>query len=216
MTMHLLVCGQMPMMCAGLKALLEQRLDAKVGIETTAASALRVAQEARPAATIVIAPALTIEHTSELAALAAVSKVILVAKAENTHRSVEALRVGVRAVLPPDGSGEELVHVVKMVIEGDTMVIPAAARGSLGRMPGSRPSELALRMAQGLTAREKEVLLLLIGGKSNCEIAEKLSVSMTTVRSHVHHLLRKLGVGSRGQAVAVAYETGLVNEIRQG
>jgi DNA-binding CsgD family transcriptional regulator len=56
----------------------------------------------------------------------------------------------------------------------------------------------------------KEVLLLLGRGASNVEIARELSISITTVRTHVHNVLKKLGVGTRGQAVAVAYKSGLV------
>lgn len=125
------------------------------------------------------------------------------AKAENTHRSIGGLRVGVRAVVSPDCSVGEFVHVVTMVGAGDAMVMPGAARDGLARVaPDDQTSDLAARMASALTAREKEVLAL------------KLSVAVATVRSHVHHLPGKLGVGSRGQAIAIAYEFGVVNAIR--
>lgn len=213
MSVRLLVgCGT-PIMCAGLKSLLEQRLDVAVSTETTEDGTIAAAKNTAPDVTLVVAPVLTLENPSELGVLAALSKTILVAKAENTPRSVEALRLGVRAVLSPDCSVDDLIHVVTMVMSGDTMVMPGAARSSLGQVFEGCTSELASRMAGVLTAREKEVLLLLIRGNSNVEIADELSVSMTTVRSHVHHLLRKLGVGSRGQAIAIAYETGLVNAI---
>lgn len=202
-------------MGSGLKALMHQELGAEVHYETTACATLSAARRLAPEVVLVVAPVLTVTDTPELAAFAESSKVVLVTKAENTHRSIDALRAGVRAVLPPDTSADEFISVMRMVIEGDTMVIPMAARHSLGHVPGHRTSELAPQMARRLTPREKEVLLLLTNGFSNAEIAEKLSVSMTTVRSHVHHLLRKLEVGSRGQAIAIAYETGLVNEIRR-
>jgi DNA-binding NarL/FixJ family response regulator len=197
-----------------MKVLLEQQLDVEVRTETTAGGAIAAAKAMAPDATLAVAPALTLENPGELAVLAAVSKLILVAKAENTHRSVEGLRLGARAILSPDCSVEELVQVVTMVLAGDAMVIPGAARGGLGQGPEDSTSEVASRMAGALTTREKEVLFLLVCGSSNVEIAEQLSVSVPTVRSHVHHLLRKLGVGSRGQAVAIAYETGLVNAIK--
>jgi DNA-binding NarL/FixJ family response regulator len=214
MSLGILVCCNTPIMCAGLKALLEPRFDVEVGTETTAGGAIARAKAASPDVTLVVAPLLTLEAPADLGRLAAYSKVVLVAKAENTHRSVEGLRLGVRAVLSPDCSVEELVHVVTMVMAGDAMVMPGAARGGLGQVPDDGTSELASRMAGVLTAREKEVLFLLVRGSSNVEIAERLSVSMPTVRSHVHHVLRKLGVGSRGQAIAIAYETGLVNAIK--
>lgn len=201
-------------MCAGLKALLEPRLDVVIDTVTNAAGAIARARAASPDVTLVVAPLFSLEAPADLGLMATLSKVILVAKAENTHRSVEGLRLGLRAVLPPDCSVDELLHVVTMVMAGDAMVMPGAARGGLGQMAGEATSELASRMAEVLTAREKEVLFLLARGSSNVEIAEQLSVSMPTVRSHVHHVLRKLGVGSRGQAIAIAYETGLVNAIK--
>jgi DNA-binding NarL/FixJ family response regulator len=214
MSLGLLVCCETPIMCAGLKALLEPKVDVEIDTETTSRGAIARAKAESPGVTLVVAPLLTLEDRTELGLLAALSKVVLVAKAENTHRSVEGLRIGLRAVLPPDCSADELVHVVTMVMAGDTMVMPGSALGGLGQVRDEGPSELASRMAGVLTAREKEVLFLLVRGSSNVEIAEKLSVSMPTVRSHVHHLLRKLGVGSRGQAIAIAYETGLVNAIK--
>ncbi len=64
-----------------------------------------------------------------------------------------------------------------------------------------------------LTSREKEVILLLGRGASNVEIATELSISITTVRTHVHNVLKKFDVGTRGQAVAVAYASGLITKI---
>jgi DNA-binding NarL/FixJ family response regulator len=218
---RILVCCATPVLCAGLAALLEQRIDPGEGTvtfatETTAAGVVAAAKSTSPDVTLVVSPVLTLTDLAELEVLAALSKVVLVAKAENTHRSIEGLRVGVRAVLPPDCSPEELVNVVTMVAAGDAMVMPGAARDGLARMPGGREAtEFAVRVAGILTAREKEVLVLLAQGGSNVEIAEELSVSVPTVRSHVHHLLGKLGVASRGQAIAVAHEFGLVNALRK-
>ena len=143
MSVHLLVgCGT-PIMCAGLKSLLEQRLDVEVSTETTEDGTVTAAKNTAPDATLVVAPVFSLENPSELGVLAALSKVILVAKAENTPRSIEALRLGVRAVLSPDCSVDDLIHVVTMVTSGDTMVMPGAARGNLGQAPEGCTSELA-------------------------------------------------------------------------
>lgn len=220
MTRRILVCCATPILSAGLTALLGQRVkagcgDVEFGTETTADGAIDAARATAPDVTVVVSPVLSLKDLAELRVLAALSKVVLVAKAENTHRSIEGLRVGVRAVVSPDCSVEEFVHVVTMVGAGDAMVMPGAARDGLARVaPDDQTSDLAARMASALTAREKEVLALLARGSSNVEIAEKLSVAVATVRSHVHHLLRKLGAGSRGQAIAIAYEFGVVNAIR--
>ncbi|QOV41389.1 response regulator transcription factor [Streptomyces ferrugineus] len=92
--------------------------------------------------------------------------------------------------------------------------MPEEARPSLLHHPPDETSSTpAASLVTNLTPRESEVIVLLAQGKSNAEIAEKMSVSTATVRTHVHHLLRKLGVGTRAQAVAVAYESGLISAI---
>lgn len=213
MSIRVLVCCDESIMGAGLRALLDQQPDIAVTGYTSGAEATAVVNETLPDVTIVVTPALTMEHKRELSELAGLTKVVLLAKADNAHRSIEALRMGVRAVLAPDTSADEMIHVVRTVSAGGTMVIPEAARESLDRVPDQHHSELASRVVAALTRREAEVMLLLTQGKSNAEIAEKLSVTMATVRSHVHHLLRKLGAGTRAQAVAIAYETGLIAAI---
>jgi len=201
-----------------MRALLDQQPDIAVIGYTNGTESEAAAADSTPDVTVVVAPALTIENKRELAALAALTKVIHIAKADSASRSIEAieaLRLGVRAVLAPDTSADELIHILRTVSAGSAMVIPEAARQSLGHLPHRHTSALAASVVHSLTPRETEVIALLTQGKSNAEIAQKLSVSTATVRSHVHHLLRKLGVGSRAQAVAVAYETGLMAAIEQ-
>ncbi|WP_282796075.1 response regulator transcription factor [Streptomyces sp. CC224B] len=213
MKIRVLVCCDESIMSAAMRALLDQQPDIEVmGFTTGRESAAAVAEHA-PHVMIVVAPALGFEDKRELAELAALTKIVLIAKAESADRSVEALCVGVRAVLAPDSSADDLIHVLRTVSAGATMVMPAAARRSLQYLPRPDASPRSARLAAGLTPRELEVVLLLAQGKSNAEVAEKLSVSMATVRSHVHHVLRKLGVGTRAQAVAIAYESGLMAAI---
>ena len=216
MSIRILVYCDKPIICAGIRALLEQQEDLHVTAETSAQRALTIAQEESPAAIIVIAPALTIDNRNELAQLARLSKVVFLAKTENVHRCLEVLCVGVRAVLSVDSSADELLHVLRTVVGVDAIVIPFAAHRSLEKVAECRSSAaLASRALENLTSREREVIFLLTQGLSNAKIADKLSITPATVRSHVHHLLRKLEVGTRAQAVAVAYETGLISAIEQ-
>ncbi|GHA06037.1 DNA-binding response regulator [Streptomyces tauricus] len=212
---RVLLCCEGSIVGAGMRALLDQQPDIAVIGYSTGTDSEAAAADSAPDVTVVVAPALTIENKRELTALAALTKVIHITKAENASRSIEILRLGVRAVLAPDTSADELIHVLRTVSAGSAMVIPEAARRSLDHLPQRHASALAASVVPSLTPRETEVIVLLTQGKSNAEIAEKLSVSTATVRSHVHHLLRKLGVGSRAQAVAVAYETGLMAAIEQ-
>lgn len=213
MKIRVLVCCDESIMSAAMRALLDQQPDFEVlGFTTGRESAAAVA-ELTPHVMIVVAPALGLDDSRELAELAALTKIVLIAKAESAHRSVEALCVGVRAVLAPDSSADDLIHVLRTVSAGASMVMPAAARRSLQRLPQQGHSGATGRRAADLTPRESEVIVLLAQGKSNAEVAEKLSVSLATVRSHVHHVLRKMGVSTRAQAVAIAYETGLMAAI---
>ncbi|MFD9858996.1 response regulator transcription factor [Streptomyces alboflavus] len=213
MKIRVLVCCDESIMSAAMRALLDQQPDFEVlGFTTGRESAAAVA-ELTPHVMIVVAPALGLDDSRELAELAALTKIVLIAKAESAHRSVEALCVGVRAVLAPDSSADDLIHVLRTVSAGASMVMPAAARRSLQGLPQQGRSYGTGRRAADLTPRESEVIVLLAQGKSNAEVAEKLSVSLATVRSHVHHVLRKMGVSTRAQAVAIAYETGLMATI---
>ncbi|MEL3951846.1 response regulator transcription factor [Streptomyces sp. LNU-CPARS28] len=213
MKIRVLVCCDESIMSAAMRALLDQQPDFEVlGFTTGRESAAAVA-ELTPHVMIVVAPALGLDDSRELTELAALTKIVLIAKAESAHRSVEALCVGVRAVLAPDSSADDLIHVLRTVSAGASMVMPAAARRSLQGLPQQGRSYGTGRRAADLTPRESEVIVLLAQGKSNAEVAEKLSVSLATVRSHVHHVLRKMGVSTRAQAVAIAYETGLMAAI---
>ncbi|GGO37529.1 MULTISPECIES: response regulator transcription factor [Streptomyces] len=213
MKIRVLVCCDESIMSAAMRALLDQQPDIDVTGFTTGRESAAAVAEMAPHVMIVVAPALGLEDKRELAELAELTKIILIAKAESAHRSVEALCVGVRAVLAPDSSADDLIHVLRTVSAGATMVMPAAARRTLEHLPQQGCSRRTARMAAELTPRESEVIVLLAQGKSNAEVAEKLSVSLATVRSHVHHVLRKMGVSTRAQAVAIAYETGLMAAI---
>ncbi|MFR0356219.1 response regulator transcription factor [Streptomyces sediminimaris] len=213
MNIRVLVCCEDAILGAGMRALLDQQPDITVIGNTTGAESAAAAARQEPDVLVIVSPSLTVEHKRELAALSADTKVVLIAKAENAPRSIEALRVGVQAVLTPGSSADELVHVLRTVSVGGAIVLPEEARSSLHHLPDEGPSASATCLVAALTPRESEVIVLLAQGKSNAEIAEKMSVSTATVRSHVHHLLRKLGVGTRAQAVAVAYESGLISAL---
>ena len=125
---------------------------------------------------------------------------------------VEALRAGASGFLLKDTPAEDMVEAVRVVHRGDAVVAPSITRRLLDKyakhLPRAGAPEPAL--ADGLTDREREVLLLVARGLSNAEIAAALVVSETTVKTHVSNLLTKLGLRDRVLAVVYAYETGLV------
>ncbi|ADD44124.1 response regulator [Stackebrandtia nassauensis] len=129
---------------------------------------------------------------------------------------VGALRAGAAGFLAKDVPAEDLVAAIRSVSSGEAVVAPRILRRLLekfvDRLPepdGATPASLEV-----LTEREREVLILVAKGMSNTEIAKELTVSETTVKTHVGHVLTKLGVRDRVQAVVLAYETGLVKPSR--
>ena len=125
---------------------------------------------------------------------------------------VGALRAGASGFLTKDVPADDLITAIRTVAAGDAVVAPRILRNLLDRFADILPDLTATppRNLSSLTEREREVLVQLARGLSNAEIAKKLSVSETTVKTHVGHLLTKLGLRDRVQAVVLAYETGLV------
>ena len=123
----------------------------------------------------------------------------------------EALRAGASGFLLKDAPPEQLLAAVEVVARGDALLDPAITRAVIEDF-ANRPAtqnELAERLNE-LTAREREVFTLLARGQSNAEIATELFVTDGTVKTHVSHLLLKLGLRDRVQAVIYAYESGLI------
>ena len=112
---------------------------------------------------------------------------------------------------PPALPAERLFDAVRVIAAGDALLAPAITRRLIAEFARLRPRrELRAEKLSVLTPREKEILGLLAEGLSNSEIAERLVLSDETVKTHVSHVLRKLGLRDRAQAVVVAYESGLV------
>ncbi len=130
---------------------------------------------------------------------------------------VEALRAGASGFLAKDVPAEDLVRAIHSVAAGEAAMAPRILKGLLDRFVAALPDPgaagagaAARRDLRSLTERENEVLLQVARGLSNAEIAAELCVSETTVKTHVGHVLTKLGLRDRVQAVVLAYETGLV------
>jgi DNA-binding NarL/FixJ family response regulator len=121
----------------------------------------------------------------------------------------DALEAGASAFLLKDVTGDELVQAVSVVHRGDAILAPSITRRLIDRAGVRRRAEPGPEY-DGLTAREREVLSLLAAGRSNAELAADLVVSEATAKTHVAHVLEKLGLRDRVHAVIYAYEHGLV------
>ncbi|GAA2389954.1 response regulator transcription factor [Streptomyces coeruleofuscus] len=122
----------------------------------------------------------------------------------------DALHAGASGFLLKDVRRDDLVHAVRVVARGDSLLAPTVARRLVEQYTRSTRHPRSAARLDVLTARERETLLLLAGGLSNAEIAAELVVSDHTVKTHVGNVLAKLGLRDRIQAVICAYETGLV------
>jgi DNA-binding NarL/FixJ family response regulator len=122
-----------------------------------------------------------------------------------------ALRAGASGFLVKDAPPEDLLDAVRTIARGDALLDPSITRSVIDEFVRRSPRTPASGDATAqLTDRELEILKLLTTGLSNAEIASGLIVSEATVKTHVTHLLMKLGVRDRVQAVIYAYETGIV------
>lgn len=121
----------------------------------------------------------------------------------------EALQAGASGFLLKDAPPDELIHAVRVIAAGDAVLAPAVTRRLIEEFATRRVHPQA-QPAVDLTEREIDVLRHLAKGMSNAEMAEALFVSETTVKTHVSHILTKLGLRDRLQAVVYAYESGLV------
>ncbi|MFG2071320.1 response regulator [Nonomuraea maritima] len=123
----------------------------------------------------------------------------------------DALRAGASGFLLKDVRRDDLVHAVRVVAAGESLLAPSVTTKLIAQFTSGapRPAGPPPERLAALTARERETLRLLARGLSNAEIAQELVVSEHTVKTHVSNVLTKLGLRDRVQAVIAAYETGL-------
>ncbi|ALV37407.1 response regulator transcription factor [Streptomyces sp. CdTB01] len=123
-----------------------------------------------------------------------------------------ALRAGAGGFLAQHATPQELTAAVRVVAAGDAVITPALTRALIETVRQEQPAPRTARRTglATLTERERDILTAVASGWSNAEIGERLSIAPTTVKSHVSHILAKIGARARVQAVIFAYETGLV------
>ena len=151
-----------------------------------------------------------IEATARLAESGSQARVVILTTFGLDEYVLGALRAGASGFVLKEAPPEEILDAIHIVARGDALIAPSMTRAVIEEL-GRRPSraDLAARLTD-LTPREREVLALLAEGLSNAEIAERLVLGEGTVKTHVAHLLAKLGVRDRVQAVIYAYESGVV------
>ncbi|WP_405866734.1 response regulator transcription factor [Streptomyces sp. NBC_01515] len=200
----------------GFSMLIEQYPDlSTVGEATHGGEAVRLTAELRPDVVLmdVRMPGMDgIEATRRIVQSGGRSRVLVLTTFDLDEYAYAALRAGASGFLLKDALPEELVAGIRAVAAGDAVISPGLTRKLIDafadRMPG-RTAEQDRRL-DALTDREREVLTVMAAGWSNTEIAERLCLAESTVKSHVSRILAKIGARDRVQAVIFAYDAGLV------
>jgi DNA-binding NarL/FixJ family response regulator len=213
MTIRVLVADDQSMVRAGFRMLLADQEDIEVVAE--AGNGLEaITQAARFDPTVVLmdirmpeldgleASRRILEHNDN-------ARVLILTTFDLDEYVYEALRVGASGFVLKDDPPELLIGAVRTVAAGEALLSPTVTRRVIKEfttMPRREPPpEL-----DELTAREREIFLLIAHGLSNGELAERLTISDTTVKTHVTHILQKLHLRDRVQAVVLAYRAGLI------
>ena len=213
MSIRVLIADDQSMVRAGFRMLLGGEEDIEVVAE--ASNGLEAIEKAaRFEPTVVLMdirmPELDgLEATRRIVASDAGARVLILTTFDLDEYVYEALRAGASGFVLKDDPPEQLIAAIRTVAAGDALLSPAVTKRVIERFSKipRPPSESAL---DELSERERDVFRLIARGLSNAEIGQELFISETTVKTHVTHILAKLGLRDRVQAVVLAYQAGLV------
>ncbi|MFP1623959.1 response regulator [Streptomyces sp. 5K101] len=223
MTIRVLLADDQTLLRSAFKILVDSEPDMEVVAE--AADGAEAVALTRTARADVVLMDIRMPGTDGLAATRTISedpdlshvRVVMLTTFEVDEYVVQSLRAGASGFLGKGAEPEELLNAIRVAAAGDALLSPAATKGLIAKFlaqgggadhpadPGAYSERLS-----ALTGREREVLVLVAGGHSNDEIADRLEVSPLTVKTHVNRSMAKLGARDRAQLVVTAYESGLV------
>jgi len=227
---RVLLADDQALIRAGFRVLLEAADDIEViGEAVNGDQAVELAKAERPD---VILMDIRMPGTDGLAATSQIAaadaaggvKVVILTTFETDEYVYQALRAGASGFLVKDAEPEELIRAVRVVHKGEALLSPSVTRrliASLAKRAPGVPAAAAAGRGGGnralpasdlarITEREREVLALVAQGMSNEELAARLCLSPLTAKTHVSHIMTKLGARDRAQLVVIAYESGLV------
>ena len=218
MTIQVLIADDHPLMRAAMRMTLTAEPDLEVvGEAADGLTAGQLARQQRPPVAIMDIRLPILDGVAATECLTDPEqgrpvKVLVITSFHLDEYVVEALRAGASGFLLKDVTSEELIRAVRVVAADNALLAPSVTKRLLDRyarrLPPATPQ--GLELLGNPTERELAVLKLVARGHSNAEIGRALQLAETTVKTHVGHLLAKLGVTDRVQLVVLAYESGLV------
>jgi DNA-binding NarL/FixJ family response regulator len=213
MTIRVLIADDQSMVRAGFRMLLAGEQDIEVVAE--AQDGLEaVAKAARFDPTVILMdirmPELDgLEATRRILAANDTARILILTTFGLDEYVYEALRDGASGFVLKDDPPEQLISAVRTVAGGNALLSPAITKRVIKQFTRI-PRPVPPKELSDLTAREQDILRLIATGLSNAEIGKRLYISETTVKTHVTHILQKLGLRDRVQAVVLAYQTGVI------
>ena len=215
MSIRVLIADDQALVRDGFRLVLETRSDIDVvGEAEDGRQAVELAVECVPDVILmdVRMPVVDgIEATRRIVAAGSAARVLVLTTFDLDEYVYAAIRAGASGFLLKDVRPRDLIDAIRLIADGNALLGPTVTRRLLDRFAGAGArNEIGPDTFGTMTARELEILKLLAAGLSNAEIAARLYLGESTVKTHVSSILRKLGVRDRVQAVIVAFETGLV------
>ncbi|MGZ8795148.1 MAG: response regulator [Gaiellaceae bacterium] len=212
MTIRVLVADDQSMVRAGFRMLLAGEEDIDVVAEASnGLEAVEKAERFHPDVILmdIRMPELDgLEATRRILATDNGARILILTTFDLDEYVYEALRAGASGFVLKDDPPEQLLSAVRVVATGDALLSPAVTKRVIKRFTRT-PLATPPKELDDLSERERDVLRLIARGLSNAEIGQGLFISETTVKTHVTHILQKLGLRDRVQAVVLAHETGL-------
>jgi DNA-binding NarL/FixJ family response regulator len=211
-SIRVLVADDQSMVRAGFRMLLTGEQDIEVVAEASnGLEAVAMAERFEPAVVLmdIQMPEIDgLEATRRILAANRAARILILTTFGLDEYVYEALRAGASGFVLKDDPAEQLIAAVRTVAAGNALLSPAITKRVIRqftRIPRPAPP----KELDELTEREREILRLIASGLSNAEIGQELYIGETTVKTHVTHILQKLGLRDRVQAVVLAYQTGL-------
>jgi DNA-binding NarL/FixJ family response regulator len=213
---RILIVDDQALIRSGLRMILEAESGLSViGEASDGREAIEVATRQRPDVILmdIRMPVMDgIDATRRLnaSALSPMPQVLILTTFDLDEYIYAAIRAGASGFLLKDAPPDDLIHAIRVVARGEALLAPTITRRLIEEFASRPKPDAAPEGMDELTERELEVLRSLAAGLSNAEIADALFVSEATVKTHISHILTKLDLRDRVQAVVVAYESGLV------